>query len=283
MPWPMTVSFGSSFLHSAGSSLTLRHQRRWVQSWQYVMLDKVHEMRMLIMTSPSFDGDRIIGAFLFNYTMKQSIKGIPTADYLLEGEGGRVIPEGPQGSQFREGWGPANEAHCRPWQFLQIGDRPQWIRDQDEERDQSRESLGNQEGRWNRAFCSAVKITWLLWPHPHTLFNVLCSWRHVNRLFNSVVVAKLSEVQTSLPITLRQASKSRKKSRKLHRYSVLNLQLDEASVTVVINYTMSVWVAFAILLTYSCSTLITLPWVQQWRSDTFSPVIVLSWKRARIT
>jgi hypothetical protein len=75
-----------------------------------------------------------------------------------------------------------------------------------------------------------------------------------------------------LPITSRQASKSRKKSRKLHRNLVLNLQLDEASVTV-IDYTMSVWAAFAILLTYSCSALITLPSVQQWRSDTFSPAI----------
>ncbi len=53
---------------------------------------------------------------------------------------------------------------------------------------------------------------------------------------------------------------------------VLNLQLDEASVTV-IDYTMSIWAAIAILLTYSCSAPITLPWVQQWRSDTFSPVL----------
>ncbi len=53
---------------------------------------------------------------------------------------------------------------------------------------------------------------------------------------------------------------------------VLNLQLDEASVTV-INYTMPVWAAIAILLTYSCSAPITLPWVQQWRSDRFSPAL----------
>jgi hypothetical protein len=87
-----------------------------------------------------------------------------------------------------------------------------------------------------------------------------------------VVVAKSTGVQTSLPITPRQASKSRKKIKKLHRNSVLNLQLDEASVTV-INYTMSVWAAIAILLTYSCSPPITLPWVQQWRSDMFSPAL----------
>jgi hypothetical protein len=87
-----------------------------------------------------------------------------------------------------------------------------------------------------------------------------------------VVVAKLSGVQTLLPITLRQASKSRKKIKKLHRNLVVNLQLDEASVTVT-NYTMSVGVAIAILLTYSCSAPIMLPWVQQWRSNTFSPAL----------
>jgi hypothetical protein len=89
---------------------------------------------------------------------------------------------------------------------------------------------------------------------------------------NSVVVTKLSRVQTSLPITSRQASKSHKKSKKLHRNLVLNLQLDKASVTV-IDYTMSIWAAIAILLTYSCSAPIMLPWVQQWRSDTFSPAL----------
>ncbi len=62
-------------------------------------------------------------------------------------------------------------------------------------------------------------------------------------------VAKLSGGQTSLPITSRQAAKSCNKSKKLHRNSVLNLLLDKASVTV-IDYTMSVWMAFAILLTY---------------------------------
>ncbi len=63
-----------------------------------------------------------------------------------------------------------------------------------------------------------------------------------------------------------------KKSKIRHRNSVLNLQLDVASV-MVINCTMSVWVTIAILLTYCCSAPITLPWVQQWRSDTFSPAL----------
>jgi hypothetical protein len=91
-------------------------------------------------------------------------------------------------------------------------------------------------------------------------------------VYNSVVVTKLSGVQTPLPITLCQASKPHRKSRKLHRNLVLNLQLDKAGVTV-INYTMSFWAAIAILLMYSCSAPIMLPWMQQWRSDTFSPAL----------
>jgi hypothetical protein len=41
---------------------------------------------------------------------------------------------------------------------------------------------------------------------------------------------------------------------------------------VIVN-TMPVLAALAILLTYSCSAPIMMPWVQQWRSDAFSPVL----------
>ena len=46
------------------------------------MFDKIHEMRTRIITSPSFDGNKILGAILFENTMDRSIEGIPTADYL---------------------------------------------------------------------------------------------------------------------------------------------------------------------------------------------------------
>ncbi|HJT95514.1 MAG TPA: class I fructose-bisphosphate aldolase, partial [Mycobacterium sp.] len=46
------------------------------------MFDLVHEMRTRIITSPSFDGDRILGAILFEMTMDREIEGRPTADYL---------------------------------------------------------------------------------------------------------------------------------------------------------------------------------------------------------
>ena len=44
----------------------------------------VHQMRSRIVTSPSFDGDRILGAILFENTMDREIEGRPTADYLWQ-------------------------------------------------------------------------------------------------------------------------------------------------------------------------------------------------------
>ena len=54
------------------------------------MFDLVHEMRTRIITSPAFDGDRIVGAILFEDTMDRTIEGRPTADYLWNVK--RVVP-----------------------------------------------------------------------------------------------------------------------------------------------------------------------------------------------
>jgi fructose-bisphosphate aldolase class I len=47
-------------------------------------------MRARIITSPSFDGTRILGAILFENTMDRDIEGQPTADYLWNAK--RVVP-----------------------------------------------------------------------------------------------------------------------------------------------------------------------------------------------
>ena len=54
------------------------------------MFDLVHEMRTRIITSPAFDGDRIMGAILFEMTMDRTIEGRPTADYLWNVK--KVVP-----------------------------------------------------------------------------------------------------------------------------------------------------------------------------------------------
>jgi fructose-bisphosphate aldolase class I len=46
------------------------------------MMDLIHAMRVRIMTSPSFNGDRILGAILFEDTMDRDVLGQPTAGYL---------------------------------------------------------------------------------------------------------------------------------------------------------------------------------------------------------
>jgi fructose-bisphosphate aldolase class I len=48
------------------------------------MYEVVHQMRTRIVTSPSFNGDRILGAILFENTMDREIEGRSTADYLWD-------------------------------------------------------------------------------------------------------------------------------------------------------------------------------------------------------
>ena len=54
------------------------------------MFGLVHKMRTRIITSPAFDGERIIGAILFEDTMDRDIEGMPTGDYLWQVKG--VVP-----------------------------------------------------------------------------------------------------------------------------------------------------------------------------------------------
>jgi fructose-bisphosphate aldolase class I len=46
------------------------------------MFDLMHAMRTRIITSPAFNGDRVLGAILFEQTMDREIEGHGSADYL---------------------------------------------------------------------------------------------------------------------------------------------------------------------------------------------------------
>jgi len=54
------------------------------------MFDLMHEFRARIITSPSFDGARILGAILFEQTMDRDIAGVPAPSYLWERK--QVVP-----------------------------------------------------------------------------------------------------------------------------------------------------------------------------------------------
>lgn len=54
------------------------------------MFGVVHQMRTRIVTSPSFGGDRILGAILFENTLDREIEGIPSSEYLWQQK--NVVP-----------------------------------------------------------------------------------------------------------------------------------------------------------------------------------------------
>lgn len=54
------------------------------------MFDLIHQMRRRIITSPAFNGERVLGAILFEMTMDRDISGTPTAQYLWQTCG--VVP-----------------------------------------------------------------------------------------------------------------------------------------------------------------------------------------------
>ena len=54
------------------------------------MFDLIHEMRSRIITSPAFNGDRVLGAILFEQTMDRQVEGKDTGDYLWQVK--QVVP-----------------------------------------------------------------------------------------------------------------------------------------------------------------------------------------------
>ena len=54
------------------------------------MFDLVHAMRTRVVTSPAFDGTRVLAAILFLQTMEREVNGVPTARYLWDEK--NVVP-----------------------------------------------------------------------------------------------------------------------------------------------------------------------------------------------
>jgi len=54
------------------------------------MFDLIHAMRTRIMTSPAFDGDRVLAAILFEGTMDRQVEGRGSAAYLWQTKG--IVP-----------------------------------------------------------------------------------------------------------------------------------------------------------------------------------------------
>jgi fructose-bisphosphate aldolase class I len=54
------------------------------------MMDLIHQMRSRIITSPAFNGERVLAAILFEATMDREVLGRPTAEYLWQVK--KVVP-----------------------------------------------------------------------------------------------------------------------------------------------------------------------------------------------
>src|SRR5215469_3516816 len=74
------------------------------------MFRLMHQMRVRIMTSPAFTGDKIIGAILFEKTMDGESAG---PDLSVGGQGRGPVPQDRQGSAARGGRRQHAEADAR--------------------------------------------------------------------------------------------------------------------------------------------------------------------------
>ena len=75
---------------STPKALSLYGIRENAWSSEQQMMDLVHAMRTRIVSSPAFDGRRILGAILFEATMDREFEGRPAADYLWQVK--QVVP-----------------------------------------------------------------------------------------------------------------------------------------------------------------------------------------------
>jgi fructose-bisphosphate aldolase, class I len=91
------VKSGKGFIaaldQSGGSTpktLTLYGVTESAYSNEAEMFDRMHEMRSRLIKSPVFNGERVIGAILFEMTMERTIDGMGSAEFLWNKK--RVVP-----------------------------------------------------------------------------------------------------------------------------------------------------------------------------------------------
>ncbi len=91
------VRSGSGFiaaLDQSGGSTPKALALYGIESAEYntedEMFSKVHEMRTRIITNPAFNGERVLGAILFENTLDREIEAKATANYLWEEK--HVVP-----------------------------------------------------------------------------------------------------------------------------------------------------------------------------------------------
>ena len=81
-------------LDQSGGSTPSALESYGIEASDYVneqqMFDMVHAMRSRIITSPSFDGDKILGAILFENTLDCTIENLPSSHYLWQQK--NVVP-----------------------------------------------------------------------------------------------------------------------------------------------------------------------------------------------
>ena len=77
------------------------------------MFALVHQMRTRLITSPSFTGERILAAILFENTMDRDIAGAADRGLSVARETGGAVSESGPGPGRGEGGGPVDEAHAR--------------------------------------------------------------------------------------------------------------------------------------------------------------------------
>ena len=118
------------------------------------MFRLVHEMRVRIMTSPAFSGEKVIAAILFERTMDGVGARQAGSDFPVAGAGRRSLLEGRQGTRGGKRRRQPDEADAGPRSASRPGGEAWRLRDEDALRRQS----GLEDG--HRRDCETAVRDW---------------------------------------------------------------------------------------------------------------------------